>query len=135
MREVSDKRQLYVTECFNNIKTLKLYGWEQKFKAKIESIYQEENEINEKILRMNKVTELLEQLLKSNTFLVTMFVYYMCGNFITISIVMASSRGINYFNDNINRINRLYKNSYSISESMVRLNKLYNASEVQTGLV
>ena len=42
MREKKDKRMLHINESFQNIKGIKLYGWEQKFIDKIESIYKEE---------------------------------------------------------------------------------------------
>ena len=73
--------------------------------------------------------------MKSNTFYVAMFVYYYYGNIMQPSVIMTAHRGTCYFNNNMNRINRLFKNSYSITESMTRLNKLYNAAETQKGLV
>lgn len=38
-RDLTDKRISLINECFQNIKGVKLYGWEQKFLAKIEDIY------------------------------------------------------------------------------------------------
>ena len=41
MRQLADQRNTYTVESLSNIKTLKLYGWEQKFRNKIEGLYQE----------------------------------------------------------------------------------------------
>lgn len=38
-REKSEKRMLYINESFNNIKSVKLYGWEPKFIKTIDAIY------------------------------------------------------------------------------------------------
>ena len=41
IRQLDDERNTYTVESLSNIKTLKLYGWEQKFKRKIENLYQQ----------------------------------------------------------------------------------------------
>jgi ABC-type multidrug transport system fused ATPase/permease subunit len=129
IRELADKRQLYVTESFNNIKTLKLYGWEEKFKNKIEEIYQEEEELARKIMAMQKVSDFLENTIKASMFILTVWAFWYGGNTIVLSSMLTANRGINYFNENINRVNRLYSNSFSIQEAMERLCKFYNAAE------
>ena len=129
IRELADKRQLYVTESFNNIKTLKLYGWEEKFKNKIEEIYQEEEELARKVMAMQKVSDFLENIIKANMFLFTVLAYWYGGNTIVLSTMLTANRGISYFNNNINRVNRLYQNSFTIQEAMERLCKFYNAAE------
>ena len=42
IQEKTDKRMLHINESFQNIKGVKLYGWENKFINKIEDIYKEE---------------------------------------------------------------------------------------------
>ena len=118
-----------MTESFNNIKTLKLYGWEEKFKNKIEEIYQEEEELARKIMAMQKVSDFLENTIKASMFLLTVWAFWYGGNTIVLSSMLTANRGINYFNENINRVNRLYTNSFTIQEAMERLCKFYNAAE------
>jgi len=42
VQDKTDKRMLHINEAFQNIKGIKLYGWENKFLNKIEDIYVEE---------------------------------------------------------------------------------------------
>ena len=135
MRELSDKRILYVTECFNNIKTLKLYGWEQKFKTKIEEIYQEENELSKVTTKREHLSNVFEGILKSTMFFLTFAVYAYFGNALVSSTLLAAHKGIHYLNMNISRLNNLYKSSFEIQESMERINKLFISTESQKGLV
>ena len=54
-REKSDKRVGHINESFQNIKGVKLYGWETKFLEKIEAIYQEESALKTKSETRNAV--------------------------------------------------------------------------------
>ena len=87
---------------------MKLYGWEEKFKNKIEEIYQEEEELARKVMAMQKFSDFLQNIIKANMFLFTVLAYYYGGNKIVLSTMLTANRGIDYFNDNINRVNRLY---------------------------
>ena len=55
IRENYGKRMLHINESFQNIKGIKLYGWENKFIDKIENIYQEENNLRDTSEVRNKV--------------------------------------------------------------------------------
>jgi len=59
IRDKTDKRMLHINESFQNIKGIKLYGWENKFIDKIEGIYREEVDIKEKVLIREQIYELL----------------------------------------------------------------------------
>jgi ABC-type multidrug transport system fused ATPase/permease subunit len=43
-----EKRNLYINEAFNNIKTVKLFGWEPDFLQKVDEVFQEEMDIEDK---------------------------------------------------------------------------------------
>ena len=47
-RGKSEKRHLYINESFNNIKTVKLFGWEPDFLKKVSDIYKEELDIEDR---------------------------------------------------------------------------------------
>ena len=59
IQEKTDKRMLHINESFQNIKGVKLYGWENKFIDKIENIYKEEIEMKNSAEVRNKVYDLL----------------------------------------------------------------------------
>ena len=46
--EKNQERIRYINESFHNIKGIKLYGWENKLLDRIESVYQEEVELEDK---------------------------------------------------------------------------------------
>ena len=39
IRDKTDKRMLHINESFQNIKGIKLYGWENKLLNRIENVY------------------------------------------------------------------------------------------------
>ena len=43
-----EKRRSFINESFNNIKTVKLFGWEPDFLVKVDAICQEELKIEDK---------------------------------------------------------------------------------------
>ena len=55
VRENYGKRMLHINESFQNIKGIKLYGWENKFIDKMENIYKEEIEMKNTAEVRNKV--------------------------------------------------------------------------------
>lgn len=57
---------------------------------------------------MQKVSDFMENIIKANMFLFTVLAYWYGGNTIVLSTMLTASRGIGYFNNNINRVNRLY---------------------------
>ena len=46
-RELNTKRALQINESFNNIKSVKLFGWEGKFIDSIQSIYKKQQELDD----------------------------------------------------------------------------------------
>ena len=59
IQEKTDKRMLHINESFQNIKGIKLYGWENKFINKIENIYKEEIEMKNTAEMRNKFYDFL----------------------------------------------------------------------------
>lgn len=58
-REKTDKRMSHINESFQNIKGVKLYGWENKFLDKIENIYQEESALETRTHTRNAIYDFL----------------------------------------------------------------------------
>jgi len=59
VQEKTSKRMLHINESFQNIKGVKLYGWENKFLEKIENIYQEEAALKDRSELRNKVYDFI----------------------------------------------------------------------------
>ena len=59
IHEKSTKKTLYINESFQNIKGVKLYGWENKFIDKIENVWKEEFSLKLKVEFRNKLYDFL----------------------------------------------------------------------------
>lgn len=57
------QRALQINESFNNIKSVKLFGWEAKFMSAIEAIYRKELKLDELILLRSKAFEFVGALI------------------------------------------------------------------------
>jgi len=84
-RGKTEQRNLYINESFNNIKTVKLFGWEQDFIEKIDKVYNEELALEDGMLYRAKFYDMLGHMI--NCFMsVTVFsVYIYLGNTLTLS--------------------------------------------------
>ena len=84
-REMHDKRMAHINESFQNIKGVKLYGWENKFLDKIEGIYQKELALEDSTLYRNKFYELIGGFLHQFMPLLIYGLYVYNGNVLNLS--------------------------------------------------
>lgn len=84
-RSKKEQRSLYINEAFNNIKTVKLFGWEPDFIQKIDEVYKEEIELEDKMLLRAKIYDLLTHMNSCFMSLTTFSVYIYLGNTLTLS--------------------------------------------------
>ena len=75
----------HINESFHNIKGVKLQGWENKFLDKIEAIYQEELELEDKALYRDKFYELLQGFMMHFMPLLVYGLYVYNGNVLNLS--------------------------------------------------
>lgn len=84
-REKQEKRMLNITESFNNIKSVKLFGWEASMLGRIESTYQEELKIGEEAMVRGMAYDFLNQVLFHFMPLAVFATYTGLGNSLTLS--------------------------------------------------
>ncbi len=91
-KEISEKqsskreqRSLYINESFNNIKTVKLFGWEPNFIKKIDQVYQEELALEDKMLYRAKFYDIVNHFIHAFMTIATFSVYIYMGNTLTLS--------------------------------------------------
>jgi ABC-type bacteriocin/lantibiotic exporter with double-glycine peptidase domain len=134
-REKHEKRMLHINESFNNIKSVKLYGWETKFLKTIESIYQEELAIGDKQLLLNKVHDVVRGCLHHLMPVVIFSVYMALGNTLTLSKMAIAGIMVNRIRDRIHQSKGLYDRYFEVRDSMEKLWRYYTAPEAQKGLI
>ena len=126
---------LYINESFNNIKGIKLYGWENKFLNTIESTYKEELAIEDRVLLRNKFHDCISGLLRQFMTFCVFAVYTGFGNTMTLSKMALCSIMLEKIKNKLMEVPRLYSEYFSAMESMEKLWKFYCAPESQKGLV
>ena len=137
IRQLDDQRNTYTVESLTNIKTLKLYGWEQKFKNKIEGLYQESTKMQEEMEfdTSRKIVEFLEHVVRTTMELGVFGLYFYLGNTVSITTMSMARMGMGRLFGQIHRIRHLYNEVFNFSESMERLMNFYTAPEAQNQLV
>ena len=90
-RGKSELRSLYINESFNNIKTVKLFGWETDFIQKIDKIYKEELELEDKTMFRAKGYDCLNHFINCFRSLTVFSVYIYMGNTLTLSQLSLTS--------------------------------------------
>ena len=135
LRGKREKRNLYVNESFNNIKTVKLFGWEPDFLQKIDEVFQEEMDIEDKQHARQKVFDVVEQILNSSMEIVVLSVYIALGNTLTLQKLALTQWGLGNIRGRIDHMQHLYRLYFSVMESMQKLWEFYCAPECQTGLI
>ena len=130
-----EKRMLYINESFNNIKGVKLYGWENKFLNTIESTYKEELAIEDRVLLRNKLHDIISGILRQFMTFCVFAVYTGLGNTMTLSKMAICGIMLERIKGRIMQVPRLYSEYFSVMESMEKLWTFYCAPESQTGLV
>ena len=135
IQEKTDKRMLHINESFQNIKGVKLYGWENKFIDKIENIYKEEIEMKNTAEVRNKIYDFFGGCLHQMMPLLVYGLYVWNGNAIDLGQMMMANMMMGRIRGRMHQANRIYRNIFILEEAMTRLNTFYNAPEVQKGLV
>ena len=130
MREKKDKRMLHINESFQNIKGIKLYGWEQKFIDKIESIYKEETALKHHSQMRNAVYDFIAGCLSQAMPLLVYGLYAWNGNVLDLGQMVLTNIMMNKFKSKMLHANSLYRNIFRVEEAMTRLNQFYRAPEV-----
>ena len=135
IQEKTDKRMLHINESFQNIKGVKLYGWENKFLDKIENIYKEEISIKNTLEVRNKMYDFLGGLLHQIMPLLVYGLYVYNGNPLNLGDMLMANMMMGRIRGRMHQANRIYRNIFTLEEAMTRLNTFYNAPEVQKGLI
>ena len=104
-----EKRSLYINESFNNIKTVKLFGWEPDFLAKVDAVFQEELEIEDRQQLRGKVYDFLDHLTNSMVTIVVLSIYVWLGNSLTLSKMTLVQLMLRRIRDRINHSEHLYR--------------------------
>ena len=134
-REKGEKKRLYINESFNNVKSVKLYGWEPKFIKTITSIYHEELAIGDTALLRQKVFDIAGGVLHHFMPIAVFGAYTYMGNTLTLSQMALTSIFLDRIRGRIHHVRGLYKNYFDTMESMEKLWEFYCAPESQTGLI
>ena len=141
-KEISEKqsskreqRSLYINESFNNIKTVKLFGWEPNFIKKIDQVYQEELALEDKMLYRAKFYDVVNHIIHAFMTIATFSIYIFMGNTLTLSQFTLTSMMLHRINGRINHCQHLYRTYFSTMESMEKLWRFYTAAECQKGLI
>ena len=135
LRGKREKRNLYINESFNNIKTVKLFGWEPDFLQKVDEVFQEEMDIEDKQHARQKVFDVIEHLLNNSMEIVVISIYVALGNTLTIQKLALTQWGLGNIRGRIDHMQHLYRLYFSVMESMTKLWEFYCAPECQTGLI
>ena len=133
--EVGRKRHQQINESFNNIKTVKLYGWEGKFQKSITDLYDEEDALADKAELSNRVWDVTGGLLHHFMPITVFFFYTYFGNTLTLAQMALTTMMLERTRGGIGHIKHLFNNYYSILDSMEKLWEFYCAPESQTGLM
>ena len=130
IQEKTDKRMLHINESFQNIKGVKLYGWENKFINKIEDIYKEEVSIKDSAEIRNKFYDFLGGCLHQIMPLLVYGLYVWNGNALNLGQMILANAMMGQIRGRMHQANRIYRNVFILEEAMARLNSFYNSPEV-----
>ena len=127
--EKGRKRHQLINESFNNIKTVKLYGWEKKFQKSIHDIFEEEMAIADTVEVRNKLYDVVGGVL--HMFMpITVFGFYTYyGNTITMAQMALTTIMLERIRGRINHVRHLFNRYFDTMESMEKLWEFYTAPE------
>ena len=124
-----------INESFQNIKGIKLYGWEHKFLSKIDTIYEEEtvlvNQCELRSLLYQRFAELLQFFMP----ILVYGLYIWNGNSLDLGQFTITSMMMNKLKFRLQHATRMYREIFVVEEAMTRLNHFYKAPEVQRNLI
>ena len=130
-----DKRHNKSSEAFHHAKMLKLYGWEQKFLCNINTLYDEENELEQKQQLYNKVVDFIPQLIDQILPLIVFCSYSWWGNEITLAQLIICEGMIRRLNGNIGHVIHHFNDWENLQKSLGKVHDFYHAHELQKGVV
>ena len=134
-REYSTERYKYINESFYNIKSVKLFGWEQKFLNKIEEAYENEKKLENQCMLRNKFYDFLNSSIHHLMPLAAFWLYTVQGNSLTLAQWSLMTVMLHRVKGRLDHCFHLYRNFFHTRHSMERLWGFYCAPESQTGLI
>lgn len=135
LREKQEERSLAISESFNNIKTIKLFGWETNFLERADNVYQEQLLVEDELLLRQKVYNFAETLLESSMSIAVFSVYMWLGNTLTVSKLVMTELMMETIRQSSRDLSNMVTHLMALSKIMERMWELYTAPEVQRGLV
>jgi len=99
---------LHINESFNNIKSVKLFGWENKFLNNIGNTYKEELAIGDKALLRNKMHDVIGGFFEKFMPLAVFSVYTGLGNTLTLGQMALTSIMLDRIRGRVQQVPRLY---------------------------
>ena len=127
---LKDKRMKKVTETFNNIKTLKLYAWENEFKNKIDLYRENELENLEEKFHLQNLCNIVHWFAPVAISTVTIGAYQYFNPFLKIEDIMTSLRIFNSLQKPIKMIPIFINNFNEVEISMKRMQKYLFQDEI-----
>ena len=83
--EKNKERIRYINESFHNIKGIKLYGWENELLDRIESVYQEEVELEDKNTVRDRIYDFINGCFSVSVPVILFGLYASGGNTLNLS--------------------------------------------------
>ena len=124
-----------INESFQNIKGIKLYGWEHKFLSKIDTIYEEETVLVNQCELRSLLYQRLAELLQIFMPILVYGLYIWNGNSLDLGQFTITSMMMNKLKFRLQHATRMYREIFVVEEAMTRLNHFYKAPEVQKNLI
>jgi len=133
--EKHQERMKHINESFQNIKGIKLYGWENKFLDKIEKIHEEEVSLQDKCMLRNKLHDMLNGSLDIFMPLLIYGLYVANGNPLDLSKMFITNMMLGKIQGGMHHIRHLMNSWFDLEEALERLNKFYFSPNIQKDLV
>ena len=112
-----------------------MFGWEPDFLQKVDEVFQEEMDIEDKQHTRQKIYDVAEHMLSSFMEIAVISIYIALGNTITLQKLALTQWGLSSIRGQIDQTQFLYKLYFDVMESMKKLWEFYCAPECQTGLI
>jgi ABC-type multidrug transport system fused ATPase/permease subunit len=107
-RGKKEQRTLYINESFNNIKAVKLFGWEPDFLEKVDSVYKEELVLEDKQETREMIFTFLDEVLQASMSIAVFTLYMYLGNTLTLSKLALTTLMLNSIRGKVSYSQRLY---------------------------
>ena len=100
--EKNKERMLYINESFQNIKGIKLYGWENKLLDRIENVYQEEVALEDQTILRNRIYDFVNGCFTVFVPVILYGVYTYNGNTLNLSAMAMANLMMGRINGRMN---------------------------------